>query len=45
MVNLVILRDGYAQLLTALPNIQYEALFRGCQREAREKGRGLWSQP
>jgi micrococcal nuclease len=45
LVNLVILRDGYAQVLTVSPNIRYEALFRLCQREARAAGRGLWGQP
>jgi micrococcal nuclease len=45
MVNLVILRDGYAQILTVSPNVKYEAVFRVCQRQAREEGRGLWGQP
>jgi micrococcal nuclease len=41
-VNFVILREGYAQVLTAPPNTKYQTLFLACQREAREQGRGLW---
>jgi micrococcal nuclease len=42
MVNLVILREGYAQVLTVRPNLKYQAVLLRCQREAREAGRGLW---
>jgi len=42
MVNLTIMRDGYAQVLTVPPNVRYESLFVACQREARSAGRGLW---
>jgi micrococcal nuclease len=45
MVNLVILREGYAQVLTVRPNLKYQAVLLSCQREAREAGRGLWGQP
>jgi micrococcal nuclease len=45
MVNMVILREGYAQVLTVRPNLKYQALLLRCQREARENGRGLWGQP
>ena len=45
MVNLMILREGYAQVLTVRPNVKYQAVMLACQREAREAGRGLWSQP
>jgi micrococcal nuclease len=45
MANLVILREGYAQLLTVRPNTKYQTTFIACQREAREAGRGLWAQP
>jgi micrococcal nuclease len=43
LFNALILREGYAQILTRPPNVKYAALFLACQREAREKGRGLWS--
>jgi micrococcal nuclease len=42
LVNLVIMREGYARMITVPPNVRYEALFRACQREARQAGRGLW---
>jgi micrococcal nuclease len=41
-VNLVVVREGYGQLLTIPPNVRYEAALRACQREAREQRRGLW---
>lgn len=40
--NVLILREGYAQVLTIPPNVKYTDLFLACQREAREKVRGLW---
>jgi micrococcal nuclease len=43
MFNVVILREGYAQVLTIPPNVRYVDLFLVCQREAREHRRGLWS--
>jgi micrococcal nuclease len=42
LFNLLILREGYAQVLTIPPNIRYASLFVACQREARENRRGLW---
>jgi micrococcal nuclease len=45
MVNLVILREGYAQVLTVRPNTKYQTTLLACQREAREAERGLWAQP
>jgi micrococcal nuclease len=45
MVNLVILREGHARVLTGRPSLKYEAVFFACQREAREAERGLWGQP
>lgn len=45
MVNVTIVRDGYAQPFTKSPNVRYAALFRRCAQEAREQGRGLWRQP
>jgi micrococcal nuclease len=41
MVNMVILREGYAQVLTVRPNLKYQVVLLRCQREAREAGRGL----
>jgi micrococcal nuclease len=43
--NMLIVRDGYAQVMTIPPNVKYAGLFMACQREAREQGRGLWGRP
>jgi micrococcal nuclease len=42
MVNAKLVRQGYAQVATYPPTVQYVDLFRQLQREAREAGRGLW---
>lgn len=42
LFNMIILREGYAQVYTFPPNVKYAELFLACQREARENGRGLW---
>ncbi len=42
LFNMIILREGYAQVYTFPPNVKYAELFLACQRKAREKGRGLW---
>lgn len=42
MFNEVLAREGYAQVATFPPNVEYVALFKEAQREAREEGRGLW---
>ena len=43
LFNMLILREGYAQILTIPPNVRYVELFLECQREALEHKRGLWS--
>lgn len=43
LVNLEIVRQGFASSFTVPPNVRYEALFREAEREAREAGRGLWA--
>jgi micrococcal nuclease len=42
MINLQMLKDGYAMLFTIPPNIRYIDEFRNAQREARRKGIGIW---
>jgi len=42
-VNAEIVRQGYAQVMTIPPNVKYQELFLRLQKEARENGRGLWS--
>lgn len=41
-VNAKIVEEGYAQTMTIPPNVKYADYFSKLQREAREKGRGLW---
>jgi micrococcal nuclease len=42
MVNAELVRRGYAQVMTVPPNVRYQGLFIDLQRQARERGRGLW---
>ena len=43
MLNIQMLKDGYAMLFTVPPNIRYVDELRKAQHEAREKGLGIWS--
>jgi len=43
-VNAELVRLGYAQVATYPPDVRYADLFLRLQREARQAGRGLWSQ-
>ena len=42
MINLEIVRRGYAHALTIPPNVRYARWFVAVEREARAAGRGLW---
>ncbi|WP_276346238.1 thermonuclease family protein [Daejeonella sp. JGW-45] len=42
-VNALLIRNGYAQVLTIAPNVRFAAEFVRLQRRAREKGLGLWA--
>jgi len=42
MINLQMLRDGYAMLFTVPPNIRYVDEFKKAQDEARRKDLGIW---
>jgi micrococcal nuclease len=42
MFNETLLREGYAQLATFRPNVQYDERLQAAQEEARAAGRGLW---
>lgn len=44
MLNALLLEAGLAQLLTVPPNVRHVDLFVRLQREAREAGRGMWSE-
>ena len=41
-VNAWLVENGYAAVMTVPPNVKHQDLFLKLQREAREKGRGLW---
>ncbi|HEX9878705.1 MAG TPA: thermonuclease family protein [Candidatus Binatia bacterium] len=41
-VNAWLVQEGYAQVMTVPPNVNYQEFFLKLQREAREAGRGLW---
>ncbi len=42
-VNAALVRDGYARPLTVPPNVRHAERFAALARQARERGRGLWS--
>lgn len=44
MVNWLLIRRGWAVLLTYPPNVQYVDWFTSAQARAREERRGLWAQ-
>ena len=41
-VNSRIIEEGYAQVMTIAPNVKYAQTFLKLEREARQKGDGLW---
>lgn len=44
LVNLELVRGGYATAVTYPPDVARADLFRTAEREAREAGRGLWAE-
>lgn len=44
MFNALLVKEGYAQMLTIPPNVKHQDLFLKLQREARENNRGLWGE-
>jgi len=42
LFNMLIVREGFAQVATIPPNVKYVDLLLACQREARDGVRGLW---
>ncbi|MFC1624256.1 thermonuclease family protein [Candidatus Omnitrophota bacterium] len=42
MVNLEMVREGYAMIYTYPPNVKYMEEFLDAQKEARERKKGLW---
>jgi micrococcal nuclease len=43
LFNVLILREGFALILTIPPNVKYSGLFLACQHEAQAQNRGLWA--
>ena len=44
-LNLLLVRRGFAQVLTVPPNVEFAERFAGAARRARAAGRGLWGRP
>jgi micrococcal nuclease len=44
MINKELLRLGYAKVATYPPDVKYVTVFLNAEREARDNGRGLWSE-
>ena len=42
-LNLLLIRRGYAQVLTVPPNVEFAARLTTAARTARRAGRGLWA--
>jgi micrococcal nuclease len=42
MLNALLVREGYAQVMTVPPNVRHQDMFLNLQRQAREQGKGLW---
>jgi micrococcal nuclease len=45
LLNLLLVRRGFAQVLTVPPNVEFAERFVRAARRAREAGRGLWGRP
>ncbi len=43
-VNLILIKEGYATVMTVPPNVKYADLFLKLQREAMKKQKGLWKE-
>lgn len=44
-LNLLLVRRGFAQVLTVPPNVEFAERFARAARRARAAGRGLWGRP
>ena len=44
-LNLLLVRRGFAQVLTVPPNVEFAERFTRAARRARAAGRGLWGRP
>ena len=42
MLNALLVKEGYAQVMTIPPNVKYKELLLRLERDARKKNKGLW---
>ena len=42
MFNAILVKEGYAQVMTVPPNVRYAELFRELQKDAKQMEKGLW---
>jgi len=45
LINLLMVKSGYAMLFTFPPNVKYVTELKVAQREARDRGLGIWADP
>jgi endonuclease YncB( thermonuclease family) len=43
LLNLALVRDGWAEALSKAPNLAHDAALRRAEAEAKAAGRGIWS--
>lgn len=44
MLNAMLVKEGYAQVMTIPPNVRYKDLFLRLEKEAREKSKKPWEE-
>ena len=44
MINELMVKEGYAQVMTVPPNVKYQELFIKAEQDARDNQRGIWKQ-
>ena len=42
MLNELMVKEGYAQVMTIPPNVKYQELFIKAEKDARDNQRGMW---
>ena len=42
MFNAILLKEGYANVMTIQPNVKYQKTFVYIEKEARNSNNGLW---
>ena len=44
MLNELMVKEGYAQVMTIPPNVKYQEQFIEAEQDARDNDRGIWKQ-